>query len=280
MVRLLRGVPRPTRDGALLRMETPAVPRSAEPFRRESDHWDEYEAAVDEASVGGIGSRVVEDYLGIAAIAPTHPSWEVVRTAPVPDEERHRIYRRAWEPTVARFRDELLGGGRNRIVRWDAGEKNEGDVFGAPFSVYPLPPGSCAALVCDYLKLYTYTNQGRFHGRFRDRGFNVISIPFSSGKRGQQETFEVFLSRPKWLADGTRRMVRIHLGRPLMQQVLAEAMSFETVARAVAEQTRGKVRGEGAVTLLFLEGDGTRFVVDPPPEAARAFDEMARQEGM
>jgi hypothetical protein len=277
MVRFLRGAPKLTRHGEVLRMETPATPASAEPFRWESNHWDEYASTIDEAGRRGIGSAVVQDYLGLVAVVPSHPSWEVVRTAPVSEAERERIYGRAWDPIMETFKAALVGSERDVIGTWDVAEKNEGEVFGAPFSVYPLPAERCAALVCDYLKLYTFLNHTRFQGRFRDRGFNVIAAVLPSGRRGQHRTPEVFLSRPKWMAGGSQRMLRVHLGKPLMQQVLAEAVSFETVARAVSDHMRGKVRGEGAVTLLFINGDSTRFVVDTPPDEVRAFDEMARQ---
>jgi hypothetical protein len=280
MVKFLRGAGKPLEDGSMLRMETAATPVSGEPLRWEFDHWDDYAAAIDEAGRRGIGSGVVEDYLGIVAVVPGHPSWEVVRTAPVSEEQRERVYGRVWDPVMQSFKDALVGGEGDVVGTWDAAEKNEGGAFGAPFSVYPLPAERCAALVCDYLKLYTFANHTRFQGRFRDKGFNVLVATLPSGKRGQHRTPEVFLSRPKWMADGTRRMIRVHLGRPLMQQVVGEAMSFETVARAVREHARGKVRGEGASTLLFLNGDGSRFVADTPPEAARAFDEMARQRGV
>lgn len=280
MVRFLRGLGKPLEDGSVLRMDTAATPVSEEPLQWEFDHWDDYYAVIDEAGRRGIGSGVVEDYIGLAAVAPTHPSWQVVRTAPVSEEQRERIYSRTWDSVSESFEAALVGGKGDVIGRWDAAEKNEGGAFGAPFSVYPLPAERCAALVCDYLKLYTFINHTRFQGRFRDRGYNVLVTMPPSGKRGQHQTPEVFLSRPKWMADGTRRMLRVHLGRPLMQQVVAEAMSFETVARAVSDHTRGKVRGEGAATLLFLNSDGSRCVADTPPEAARAFDEMARQRGV
>jgi hypothetical protein len=94
-----------------------------------------------------------------------------------------------------------------------------------------------------------------------------VAFPTPVGKRGEQHFVDTWLSRPKFMKAG-RAVVRVHLGKPLMQQVLGEAMSVDTIARAVKEQMKGKIEGQGEVSLLFLEGNGRRFIVSPPTSAA------------
>lgn len=265
----MRGSPKSLDGGYTVRSATSSGTAPRRGPAGATDNWGSYAEALAAAGAEGIGWAAVEDYLGIVAVNVLHPIWGAIRTASVPDTEKEQRYATAWRPAFAAFDEAGLGGAGDVLVFWDSSEKYENGAFGAPFSVCPLPPAFCAALTCDYLKMFVYINMTNFCKRLRYQGFQeVLTYPVPTGKRGEQHFFSTYLSRPKLTLAGDTRMVRVHLGKPLMQQVLGEAMSVEIVAEAVKAQMRGRVEGTGEVSLLFLNGDGQRYVVSLPEDAA------------
>lgn len=268
MCRFLRGAPKPREGGQTTRFVKPDKVSLGESVDWEWNNWEHYVRALSDAGSKGLGCATVKDYLAVAAVSILHPRWQELNLAT--DTEEEFLYE-AWGPARRMIAEKLVTDDEDIIAFWDSSEKYEEDLPGAPFSVYPLPPRFCAALTCDYLTMATFMNVTNFYKRFGSLGFDVLAVPLPAGKkRSDQVFFHAYLSRPQSVTGGSAKPPIVQLGKPLMLQVLGEAMSAETVAQAVEMQMADMVGGDEA-SLLCIDSDGG-MIVDflsptetPPP---------------
>lgn len=240
--RFVRGVPVPLGQG------TSSLLRSIEgPMR---NHLDEYGRVLLEAGTKGAAGAMITSYLGMTAVNFLHSRWDLLRDADVDETLRERLFMEAWMPAFGPLHKTILS--KNKliprsvpedsvpIIEWDASEKQELEetLTGAPFPIYPFTPDVCAFLTCGYLKFSLYIDMDAFIKRLRWAGFDArAEFPY------------IWLSRPKFARSGSRRTVDARLGKDVMQQILGEGMSAETVA-AVAKQLFSAGVNEGTVARL------------------------------
>ena len=259
MRRFLRGLQKSV-DGGYVRIVAPDDASPHESVRWELNNWEYYARAVVDAGVHALGWATGQNYLGIIAINVSHPMWNEMATKSSSDEETERLQEQAWEPAYQTIFQTIVTEKQDVVVLWDSSEKYEEDLLGAPFSIYPLPPEFCAALACDYIKMIVHINITNYCRSLSNQGFDVMAAPRLAGKKGSdQPFFHAYLSRPGSGSDSGAKSPRIHLGKPLIQQVLGEAMSVETVAMAARSQMAGMVEGQ-EVSLLLVNRDGSRVV--------------------
>lgn len=260
MVRFLRGAPKLVDGGYSIRVVSPNEPSPQESERWELNDWEHYARALVGAGTNGLGWSTAHDYLGVVAVNVLHPMWEEIRTKASSDEELKNLRDEAWKPAYQKLNETIVSGEHEMVVFWDSSEKYEEDLLGAPFSIYPLPPEFCAALECDYLKMMVHLNINNFYKRLSGDDFDVTATPHIAGKKRSDQTFHhAYLGRPGSARDSSSTSPRIHLGKPLMQQVLGEAMSAETVAKAARLQMARMADGE-EVSLLLVNRDGSRVI--------------------
>ncbi len=268
MVRFLKGAEKPVDGGYTARVVAPDDASPHEPERWESNNWEPYVRALVDAGNNGLGWATVGDYLGVVAVSVLHPMREEMRAKSSSDGEFERLRDEAWKPAYEALGETIVTREQDVVVFWDSSEKYEEGLLGAPFSIYPLPPEFCAALECDYVKMMVHENVTNFCGGLSGEGFDVTAAPSLAGKKRSDQTFHhVYLSRPGSASDGGKGSPRIHLGKPLMQQVLGEAMSVETVAAAARSQMAVMAEGQ-EVSLLLVNGDGGRVVSALPASGA------------
>jgi hypothetical protein len=174
------------------------------------------------------------------------------------------LYKETFEPAHRGLTAAVMTDRNARIYMWDSSETQDDALLGVPFCLYPLPPEPCAALTCDYIKVMVYLNVSRVQQLFEDRGFQVTGFDDPKDKNKLQFFWNIMLSKPKFTKDGWR-MVHVHLNKPLWQQLMGEMLSIEAVFEAVKAEMKGRV--EGDVSLLFINSDGRRYKLPPPPQA-------------
>lgn len=264
MIRFLRGSQKPVDGGGYVRVLAPDDTSPHKPVRWELNNWEHYARAVGNAGIHGLGWATVQDYLGVIAINVLHPMWKEMAAKSSSDEEIERLHEQALKPARQAIDQAIVTGEQDMVVFWDSSEKYEVDLLGSPFPIYPLPPEFCAALACDYLKMMVYFSVTNFYKKLGDQGFDVRAVPLRAGKKGSDQPFyHAYLGRPGSASESGIKAPRIHLDKPLMQQVLGEAMSVETVAMAARSQMAGMSEGQ-EVSLLLVNRDGSRVVTTSP----------------
>lgn len=262
LVRFTRGGPKVLEHGYTVRASGSLVP-SANLLESDSYSVDVYRQAVCDADERGLGWGTIGDYMGLLAIAPLHPRWDPTRTAEISSDEQDNFFREAFEPAYRGLTATLMSRKGDKIFVWDSSETQEDMLLGAPFSLYPFPPETCAALTCDYIKVMVYLNVSSVQRLFEDHGFQVTSLDDPKDDKKLQFFWNMVLSKPKFTKDGWK-MVHVHLGKTLWQQIMGEMLSIEAVLKAVREEMKGKVEGRRDTSLLFINGDGRRYKMVPP----------------
>ena len=263
MVAFLQGAPKILESGHAIYASKPLKPsddlKKAGLYRMEA-----YARAVANAGEQGVGWATIGDHTGLLAYIPTHPRWDPIRGAEVSEEERGQLYEKAFEPAYEALTAASVLAKDTVVHIWDASETQEDNLFGLPFSLYPLAPEMCAWLTCDYVKLDVFSNVSNLQRLFEDRGFVVTAQDHPRDRNKLQFFWNVLLSKPRPNAEG-QRMVCVHLNKTLWQQIHGEALSVEAVLEAVEEEMKGdKVEGEGVVSLLFVDGHGRRYKMVQP----------------
>lgn len=225
---------------------------------------DTYSRVIDEAGTEGLGWAVISDYMGLRAINPVHPRWDAIRTAQMTEEERQTLYRKEWQPADETLEDALGNPSEDNFwYIWDSSEKREENIFGIPFSLYPLSAEQRAALICDYGRLIVTLNVNRFCKHLEKGGFALVSIPEPANKNKTRFFPSVVLTKHAQTELGVHS-VAIHLNKTFMQQVIGEGMTLETVVEAVnAEAKVMATTGIKFASLLFVDVAGRRCVLFP-----------------
>ncbi len=255
LVRFTRGGPKTLENGYTVRASESPIPLTGLP-KTGLDHMDVYGQAIRDADEQGIGWATIGNYLGLFAVAPVHPRWTPILTAEVSQDERERLFKEAFEPAYQELARTIMSREEAKVYLWDSAETQEDVLLGLPFSLYPFPPGICAALTCDYIKLMVYLNVSNIERLFKHRGFQVTSLDTPKDKHKRQFFWSVVLSKTKLTKDGWK-VVYVHLNKPLWQQVMGEALSIEVLIQAVRHEMKGKIEGRGDVSLLFINSDGS-----------------------
>lgn len=264
MVAFLQGAPKMSEGGHEIYASEPFNPsdelKEAGLYRMEA-----YAHAVENAGEQGVGWATIGDHKGLLAVAPAHPRWDPVKAAEVSEKEREGLYEKAFEPAYEAFAAASVTAEDTVVYVWDASETQEDNLFGLPFSLFPIAPEMCAWLTCDYVKLNVFSNVTNLQRLFEDRGFVVTAQNHPRDRNKLQFFWNVLLSKPRPDEEG-QRMAHVHLNKTLWQQVDGEALSIEAVLEAVEEEMKGnQVEGEGVVSLLFVDGYGRRYKMGPPP---------------
>lgn len=214
-----------------------------------------------EATEKGVAAALVEDYLGIMAFYTLHTRWDFLDEVldKVEDEETHqrleeKVFRDMYGPILG-----MLSKKGSVVANWDSMEKEfgllENRTSGAPFSIYPFHPQVAAALVCGYIRFFVFCDLNVLTRRFQNEGFQV-NIEYEPVGREQQFP-HIQLFRPKLFRDGTWGTMLFSLSKPLMQQILGEGLTFETVVNGVVKPSfRGQVKEHNATALAY-KNEGT-----------------------
>lgn len=153
------------------------------------------------------------------------------------------MYEAAFEPAYEALTAASVTAENTVVYIWDASETQEDNLFGLPFSLYPIAPEMCAWLTCGYVQLNVFSNVTSLQRLFEDRGFVVNAQGHPRDRNKLQFFWNVLLSKPKPDGEG-QQMVHVHLNKTLWQQIDGEALSIEAVIEAVEEEMKGnKVEG-------------------------------------